>query len=74
MEIYTEPYLTRFLVDNDHLRCIGTTRRSNNTLLEPGIKTLPDLSLKLNRDSSMQQVNWLIRSGGYGMFEAVTET
>ena len=74
MEIYTEPYLTRFLVDNDHLRRIGTTRRSNNTLPEPGIETLPDFSLELNRDSSMRQVNRLICSGRYGMFEAVTET
>ena len=52
----------------------GTMRRSNNTLLEPGIKTLPDLSLKLYWDSSMWQVNWLICSGRNGMFKVITET
>ena len=74
LEIYTQPYFTRFLTNNNYLRCIGALRRSDYTLPKPGIQTLPDFSLKLNGYCAVWQVNWFVHSSGDCVLEVVTKT
>ena len=73
-EVDTQAYLSRLLMNYNHLQCIWAVRWTHNSLSEPSIQTFVNLSLQLNWNRMVWQVNRFSSHSQNGMLKSVTKT